>query len=99
MAKADSTYHRSPFLVACANFCAAEAVGDAADATKAPRKLVDLSCLDRPALTGIELRGKAAVARILLTDDEPRSPDAIWLVKVFPAEVESFLLSTHEALQ
>ena len=56
-------------------------------------------CLDRPVLTAIELRSKAAVARILLTDDEPRSPDAIWLVKVFPAEVESFLLSTHEVLQ
>jgi hypothetical protein len=93
MPRTESHHTRSPYLVACADFVACEAVGGAEKAAKALRKLVDLSCLDRPVLSAIELRGKAAVARILLTDDEPRGPDAIWLVKVFPAEVEAFLLT------
>jgi hypothetical protein len=99
MQRAIPDYTRSPYLVACADFVACEAVGDADDAARALRKLVDLSCLDRPALSAIELRGLAAVARILMSDEEMRSPDSAWILKSFPARVEEFLLSATEMMQ
>jgi hypothetical protein len=99
MPQATNHHTRTPYLVACAKFVACEAVGDANDAAMALRKLVDLSCLDRQALSAIELRGLAAVARILMSDEEVRSPDSAWLIKSFPARVEEFLLMTTGELQ